>query len=70
MCVCVCVCVCESISYRSSHSNHSYRIRGLAEKFIGWKFHPLLMTFFTNRIQALQHRWKKCVNRKEVYVEK
>ena len=26
--------------------------------------------FFINEIQALQHRCKKCVNRKGVYVEK
>ena len=25
---------------------------------------------FTNRIQTLQHLWKKCVNRKRDYVEK
>ena len=31
----------------------------------------LLMTFLTNRIQALQPRWKKCVVRKRGdYVEK
>ena len=41
-----------------------------AEKFISWKVHMitsylLLMNFFNNGIQALQHRWKKCVTRKE-----
>ena len=30
----------------------------------------LLMNFLINWIQELQHRWKKCVNRKEEYVEK
>ena len=37
--------------------------------FIGWKVHMmtlclLFMTFFNNEIQALQHRWKKWVDRK------
>ena len=29
-----------------------------------------LISFWTNEIQALQHRWKKRVNRLEDYVEK
>ena len=28
------------------------------------------MTFLIHRVQPLQHRWKKCVNRKGDYVEK
>ena len=40
-----------------------------------WKVHMmksylLLITFLTNVIQALQHRWNKCVDCKEDYVKK
>ena len=39
---------------------------------VGWRVHImasylLLMTFLINRIQALQHWWKKCVNNKGNY---
>ena len=30
----------------------------------------LWMTFLTNGIQALQHQWKKCEDRKDDFVEK
>ena len=30
----------------------------------------LLMTFFTNEFQALQHEWKKCLARKGDSVKK
>ena len=43
-------------------------IQGLAEKFIWWQH--MLVSFLTNEIQALQHQWKKCVDRKGDYVEK
>ena len=45
--------------------NHSVRV--------GWKVHImtyLLLTFLTNRIETLQHRWKKYVDHKGDYVEK
>ena len=51
-------------------SNEIYKttdVRRWVENFIVWKVHIKmsylqLMTFLTNGIQALQHRWKKWVN--------
>ena len=30
----------------------------------------IIGTFLTNGVQAMQHLWKKCVDRKEDYVKK
>ena len=65
MCVCVCVCVEDLGKYngeaiqrlrRSYDSNGRYMISAVDD-------------FFTNGIQALQHRWKKCEDCKGDYVE-
>ena len=40
-----------------------------AEIFIRWSY-LLLINFFTNVVQVLQHRWKKCVDCKGDYVKK
>ena len=55
--------------------HYKRQLRGLAEnsevkKFIGCKVHIVQITFSTNGIQALQHRWKKCVDCFGGYVEK
>ena len=46
----------------------------LAKKSIGWKklYDNLIFAiddFLTNWIKVLHHRWQKCVNHKENYVE-
>ena len=42
----------------------------LAEKLIWWYHISCWWLFLTNEIQVLQHHRKKCVNRKEDFIEK
>ena len=66
--VCVCVCVWVYVCVYKC-------IREWAERWVDRKIHLMttylmMMTVFINGIQALQHRWKECVNRKGDNVKK